>query len=376
MPCIMPKPNYIHVINFIKGMQHMTVKAKTKHIIYSEVHIHWETKVSKPPLHIFNGLISRRPAVIGVHWYMLSILLSNQNVFMFNVSGSDRAIRDPIKPELWDLLFALQSSPNCPKTAGNTCLLYRSFSSTAYWGNTHLSYKTQMFTETDRSYIWGQALKLHKIKIRNTLYCTKAEPCRLLIAVSARGNQGGGWRQLFALRWIIDGKTASDRPLYFWIFSNHISSLFNIWIFFHHISSILDSLATAWKENDPSKDDGGASLGRGGGQRWQMEAEVGEPWETNTGDQQAGQVGQTFVFPSSGEVYFSAPMKSICLEGKRSECGGWRNTISTSATKVPSAQTQISCNTRTLNHMDRGIVLNGKRLPRNGQILSLSNLIF
>ena len=166
------------------------------------------------------------------------------------------------------------------------------------------------------------------------------------------------------------------RPLYFWIFSNHISSLFNIWIFFHHISSILDSLATAWKENDPSKDDGGASLGRGGGQRWQMEAEVGEPWETNTGDQQAGQVGQTFVFPSSGEVYFSAPMKSICLEGKRSECGGWRNTISTSATKVPSAQTQISCNTRTLNHMDRGIVLNGKRLPRNGQILSLSKLIF
>ena len=218
MPCIMPKPNYIHVINFIKGMQHMTVKAKTKHIIYSEVHIHWETKVSKPPLHIFNGLISRRPAVIGVHWYMLSILLSNQNVFMFNVCGSDRAIRDPIKPELWDLLFALQSSPNCPKTAGNTCLLYRSFSSTAYWGNTHLSYKTQMFTETDRSYIWGQALKLHQIQIRNTLYCTKAEPCRLLIAVSARGNQGGGWRQLFALRWIIDGKTASDRPLYFWIF--------------------------------------------------------------------------------------------------------------------------------------------------------------
>ena len=57
-----------------------------------------------------------------------------------------------------------------------------------------------------------------KIQIRNTLYCTKAEPCRLLIAVSARGNQGGGWRQLFALRWIIDGKTASDRPLYFWIF--------------------------------------------------------------------------------------------------------------------------------------------------------------
>ena len=137
---------------------------------------------------------------------------------MFSVSGSDRAIRDPIKPELWDLLFALQSSPNCPKTAGNTCLLYRSFSSTAYWGNTHLSYKTQMFTETDRSYIWGQALKLHKIQIWNTLFCTKAEPCRLLIAVSARGNQGGGWRQLFALRWIIDGKTASDRPLYFWIF--------------------------------------------------------------------------------------------------------------------------------------------------------------
>ena len=120
MPCIMPKPNYIHVINFIKGMQHMTVKAKTKRIIYSEVHIHREPKVSKPPLNIFSGLISWRTAVIVVHWYSQSILLSNQNVFMFSVSGSDRAIRDPIKPELWDLLFALQSSPNCPKTAGNT----------------------------------------------------------------------------------------------------------------------------------------------------------------------------------------------------------------------------------------------------------------
>ena len=136
MPCIMPKPNYIHVINFIKGMQHMTVKAKTKRIIYSEVHIHREPKVSKPPLNIFSGLISWRTAVIVVHWYSQSILLSNQNVFMFSVSGSDRAIRDPIKPELWDLLFALQSSPNCPKTAGNTCVLYRSFSSTAYWGYT------------------------------------------------------------------------------------------------------------------------------------------------------------------------------------------------------------------------------------------------
>ena len=68
----------------------------------------------------FKASLAYLPAVIGVHWYMLSILLSNQNVFMFNVSGSVRAIRDPIKPELWDLVFALQSSPNCPKTAGNT----------------------------------------------------------------------------------------------------------------------------------------------------------------------------------------------------------------------------------------------------------------
>ena len=293
---------------------------------------------------------------------------------MFSVSGSDRAIRDPIKPELWDLLFALQSSPNCPKTAGNTCLLYRSFSSTAYWGNTRLSYKTQMFTETDRSYIWGQALKLHKIQIRNTLYCTKAEQCRLLIAVSTRGNQGGGWRQLFALRWIIDGKTASDRPLYFWIFFQPyffiIQDLDFLPPYFIHSGFSCNSLKGEWSLQ------GWWWCFSWERRRWQMEAEVGEPWETNTGDQQAGQVGQTFVFPSSGKVYFSAPMKSICLEGKRSECGGWRNTISTSATKVPSDQTQISCNTRILKHMDRGIVLNGKRLPRNGQILSLSNLIF
>ena len=35
MPCIMPKPNYIHVINFIKGMQHMTGKDKAYHIFRS-----------------------------------------------------------------------------------------------------------------------------------------------------------------------------------------------------------------------------------------------------------------------------------------------------------------------------------------------------
>ena len=177
MPCIMPKPNYIHVINFIKGMQHMTVKAKTKRIIYSEVHIHREPKVSKPPLNIFSGLISWRTAVIALYWCSQSILLSNQNVFMFSVSGSDRAIRDPIKPELWDLLFALQSSPNCPKTAGNTCLLYRSFSSTAYWGNTHLSYKTQMFTETDRSYIY-EGRPWNYTKYKYEILCTVQKQSR------------------------------------------------------------------------------------------------------------------------------------------------------------------------------------------------------
>ena len=152
MPCIMPKPNYIHVINFIKGMQHMTVKAKTKRIIYSEVHIHQTQsfKASLEYLQRFNLL--ENSSHCGALIQPVNTFIKS-NVFMFSVSGSDRAIRDPIKPELWDLLFALQSSPNCPKTAGNTCLLYRSFSSTAYWGNTHLSYKTQMFTETDRSYI-------------------------------------------------------------------------------------------------------------------------------------------------------------------------------------------------------------------------------
>ena len=149
----MPKPNYIHVINFIKGMQHMTGKDKVYHIFrrsYSP-----RTKSFKASLEYLQ------------RFYLLEysshciVLIQPVNTFIKSkcfhvqcyVSGTDRAIRDPIKPELWDLLFALQSSPNCPKTAGNTCLLYRSFSSTAYWGNTHLSYKTQMFTETDRSYI-------------------------------------------------------------------------------------------------------------------------------------------------------------------------------------------------------------------------------
>ena len=61
------------------------------------------------------------------------------------------------------------------------------------------------------------------------------------------------------------------------------------------------------------------------------------------------------LFLIFGKMYFSVSVKSICVESA-GQCGGC-NTISTSATNVPVAQTQISYNTLPLNHMNTVTVM-------------------